>query len=897
MEKVGKDDLLLVISDHGFTSFRRGVNLNSWLLDKGLLHLKEGTDGSAEWLRDVDWSRTKAYSLGLTGMFLNLEGREAEGIVKPGEEAEAVKQEIIAGLNGLRDEEKDEIGINEAFDTAALYQGPYLRNAPDLLIGYNHGYRVSWDCATGMVDGPVFEDNLKAWSGDHGVDPRIVPGVIFANREIHDDDPALMDIAPTALSLFGIEPPKHMDGKPIYDRARFENDDPTQGGTGSDGRTAMRPRSRWIGVLVLVGLLAPVLQACAGPAAADDERKVIVIGIDGMDWGLTERLMAEGQLPNLSKLAAEGSARPLGTSVPPLSPVAWSDFITGTDSGGHGIFDFIHRHPDSLSPYLSTSEPERAGLATKLPFLPEVIPMGKYCLPLASEEQVLLRYGTPFWEVLEEGGVETTVIRMPANFPVTGTATRELSGMGTPDILGTYGTFTFYTTDVFTERKTVGGGQVVPMDLWDDIARGKIFGPPDSMLCDAPELEVDFRVYLDSDEPVAKIEIDDARAIVEVGEWSPWMPVSFDLTASGSLPGIVRFFLKQLEPEVELYATPVNIDPMSPAQPISHPDDYAAELAEATGLFYTQGMPEDTRAFSEGYLSRDEFLEQARIAGEENVTQFRHVLDGFENGLLFYYFGNLDQISHMMWGTMDPEHPSFIEEEDAPYADFVPSLYRKADEVVGHAMSAIDDNTTLLVMSDHGFASWRRSFHLNAWLAENGYVTPRSDDRDPGALLNVDWSRTRAYGLGFNGLYVNLSGREKNGIVSESEKQALLEEIRDRLLEATDPETGEPAITKVYLAGEHFTGRGKLEIGPDLLVGYAKGTRGHSNSAIGQITGDPILSDNTDEWTGDHGMDHETVPGVLFINRPLKRPAESLRDLAASVLAEFGIEGFPPVSV
>lgn len=235
MEKVGKDDLLLVISDHGFTSFRRGVNLNKWLLDKGLLHLKEGKDGSAEWLRDVDWSRTKAYSLGLTGMFLNLEGREAEGIVKPGEEAEAVKQEIIAGLNGLRDEEKDEIGINEAFDTAALYQGPYLRNAPDLLIGYNHGYRVSWDCATGMVDGPVFEDNLKAWSGDHGVDPRIVPGVIFANREIHDDDPALMDIAPTALSLFGIEPPKHMDGKPIYDRARFENDGPTQGGTGSDG--------------------------------------------------------------------------------------------------------------------------------------------------------------------------------------------------------------------------------------------------------------------------------------------------------------------------------------------------------------------------------------------------------------------------------------------------------------------------------------------------------------------------------------------------------------------------------------------------------------------------------------------------------------------------------------
>jgi predicted AlkP superfamily phosphohydrolase/phosphomutase len=222
MDRLNEGDLLMVLSDHGFASFRRGVNLNSWLKANGYLTLKAGADGKSEWLRDVDWSKTRAFALGLTGMFLNIEGREAEGIVPRGQEAQKLKDEIIAKLNGLRDEEKGEVGINEIFDTSRLYSGPYLANAPDLLIGYNAGYRTSWDCATGVVAGPVFEDNVKAWSGDHCIDPRLVPGVLFANRKIDRDDPALIDIAPTALRLFGVEPPGHMDGKPLYDKSSFE---------------------------------------------------------------------------------------------------------------------------------------------------------------------------------------------------------------------------------------------------------------------------------------------------------------------------------------------------------------------------------------------------------------------------------------------------------------------------------------------------------------------------------------------------------------------------------------------------------------------------------------------------------------------------------------------------
>jgi predicted AlkP superfamily phosphohydrolase/phosphomutase len=230
MDKLKDGDLLMVISDHGFNSFRRGVNINAWLLENGYLTLKEGTDGSSEWLRDVDWSKTKAYALGLTGMFLNIEGREGEGIVAPGEEAEALKAELCEKLTGLMDEEKDELGMSEAFDTHKLYAGPYIGNAPDILLGYNRGYRVSWDCATGVVSGPIFEDNTKAWSGDHCIDPRLVPGVLFCNRPIDRDDPALIDIAPTALQQFGVKPPVYMDGKVLFDGGAFE-DRPAKSGT------------------------------------------------------------------------------------------------------------------------------------------------------------------------------------------------------------------------------------------------------------------------------------------------------------------------------------------------------------------------------------------------------------------------------------------------------------------------------------------------------------------------------------------------------------------------------------------------------------------------------------------------------------------------------------------
>src|SRR5207245_8426100 len=131
---------------------------------------------------------------------------EGQSIVKPGDEGARTKAEIMAALKRLRDTGTGETAVNEAFDTAKLYSGPYLQNAPDLIIGFNAGYRTSWDGATGVVSGPVFEDNVKAWIGDHCIDPRLVPGLLFASRQIERDAPGLVDSAATLLLPFGIDP-------------------------------------------------------------------------------------------------------------------------------------------------------------------------------------------------------------------------------------------------------------------------------------------------------------------------------------------------------------------------------------------------------------------------------------------------------------------------------------------------------------------------------------------------------------------------------------------------------------------------------------------------------------------------------------------------------------------
>ncbi|REJ86249.1 MAG: hypothetical protein DWQ30_01115 [Acidobacteria bacterium] len=653
---------------------------------------------------------------------------------------------------------------------------------------------------------------------------------------------------------------------------------------------------RRTGAAPLVGALVAVflLIACGGNHGAPDGTRVIILGFDGMDPELTQQLVEAGRLPNFARLIEQGHFQELETSVPPQSPVAWSNFVTGRDSGGHGIFDFIHRDPKTLFPL-------PAGTEIVEPENPRTLELGKYCLPLGGAETISTRQGTPFWQVLEERGVETSILRMPANYPPSGTASRELTGMGTPDLNGTDGQFSFYTSELFAfAGEDISGGEIFELDVYDNVVEAKLYGAENPFLCEGGRMEQPFRVFLDPESESAKIELGDQEAVIGVGEWTDWLEVEFELAPLMKQAGIVRMYLRALEPEFELYTTPIDYDPMDDAAPIAHPPGFAAELAEGTGRrFYTEGMPEDTKAYTDGVFTLEDFLAQIEIAGSDQYEQYPWVLDDFmqrPGGLMFYYVGNVDLTGHVMWRTRDAEHPHYDAELDAPHEDLIPQLYERLDQMVGltlDRLEAEDPNALLVVMSDHGFTSWRNTLHLNAWLAQEGYLVPKDPDtpNDPSYLTNIDWSQTRAYGVGLSGLYVNLAGREREGIVPPADRRQLMHEIRDKLLAVRHPETGEPAVTEVWLA-EDYLDRGALDLGPDIQVGYARHWHGDNDSALGSVVGD-VFSTNDGRWTGDHIMDHREVPGVLMTNRALRAEATSLRDLAGVLLLEFGIEGFP----
>ena len=416
------------------------------------------------------------------------------------------------------------------------------------------------------------------------------------------------------------------------------------------------------------------------------------------------------------------------------------------------------------------------------------------------------------------------------------------------------------------------------------------------MLIESEDLKAPFTVYVDDEYLVAKIVVGQEEFILQQGEWSEWVPVEFEMIPYvQSINATARFFLKEIRPEFELYVSPINLDPAAPLMPISTPVGYATELAEATGRFYTQGMPEDTNALNEGVFNNADFMTQAAMVHTEIRNQFDYVLNEFRGGFLFYYFGNLDQVSHMMWRAMDPEHPAHDPIADAPYANAVIDRYVDVDDFIGETLGKLPENTTLVVMSDHGFTSWRRAMNLNTWLLENGYITLINPRRVTGIPYfgNVDWESTEAYAVGLNGVYINLRGREANGSVMPLDQDTLSAEIAEKLLSFIDPITGEQAVTKVYHRDEVFAAGGYLDIGPDLIVGFAKGVRGSNESALGEFSTE-IIFDNDHPWSGDHLMDHETVPGVLFSSRPLQRVVTSLQNLAGVLLAEFGIEDFPP---
>ncbi|HUG80889.1 MAG TPA: alkaline phosphatase family protein [Bryobacterales bacterium] len=629
-------------------------------------------------------------------------------------------------------------------------------------------------------------------------------------------------------------------------------------------RTPRHLFARGIAAVCLLTLLVHI--NCGGPVTGDVGKRIIVLGIDGMDPKFLERHW--DQLPNLDRLRREGDFKPLTTTIPPQSPVAWSSVITGLDAGGHGIYDFVHRNPFSRLPFSSMAETSEAG---------STLDIGDWVIPLSSAEVKQSRRGDAFWPHLTDAGVPAGIIRMPANFPPVGEGSRSLSGMGTPDMHGTYGEFTFYTDDPERKSENVSGGEIVRLPAFRHNIELEIKGPVNSFLKDQPVTTVPLTVNRDPSEPVVRFDLAGESFILKEGEWSGWLRASFPLIGDlQSASGIFRVYLRQVRPRFELYVTPINIDPTSPALPISTPASYSAALAEAIGLFYTQGMAEDTSAYRQGTLTLDEFMVQSRGVLEETRAMLRYELSQFKSGLLFFYISSVDQNAHMLWGRHD---------------DKLLEIYRETDKMVGEAMELIDDQTTLIVMSDHGFERFDRAVNLNTLLLRTGFLAlddPRNTGKDE-LFQHVDWSRTRAYAMGINSIYINRLGREEGGIVAEGEEfDQTIAELRKALLAFRDPDNGEQVIEELYESEKVFKAL-PTEFAPDLIVGYRPPYRTSWETGLGGVPAQTVV-DNDDAWIGDHCIAPQYVPGVLLSNRKIALGDPGLTDVPVTLLREFGVE-------
>jgi len=651
-------------------------------------------------------------------------------------------------------------------------------------------------------------------------------------------------------------------------------------------------------ILPMVILISAILlfNGCQGEQG--DNQKILILGFDGMDHIILSDLMHKGKVPNFSRLASEGCFYKLETSIPPQSPVAWSNFITGKDPGGHGIFDFIHRVPETMELYLSTSRSETPDekLDLGLFSVPNTfrIPFTKYHLPFSGGEVTLMRQGKAFWEYLDEAGIECTISRVPSNYPPVTAGTRSLSGMGTPDLLGSYGNFSFYTNNPPDKKQEIAGGKIFAVDIMENKIDNYLYGPPNTFLAGMPDLRIPLTVYLDRENLLAKIVLPDREILLRQGEWSEWVQLNFEVIPYvQSLSGICKFYLKEVSPGFKLYVTPINIDPSNPALPISYPDSYARELYDKIGFFYTQGMAEDTNALSNEVLSNEEFLQQSEFVFQDQMKMFDLEMERFHKtrrGLLFFYFSTLDQNSHVFWRTMDHKSPAYNPERDSEFTEVMEDLYLRMDNILGQALARISADTTLIVMSDHGFSPFYRAFQLNTWLLEHGYITLKDPAKQEESELfhNIDWSKTRAYALGLNGLYINLKGREPNGIVQPgAERDGLAETLIFELEQVRDSENDMQVILNVFDTQKVYTGPYK-KIAPDLIIGYNRGYRSAWENALVSFPRQ-LIKDNTNAWSGDHCMSPKVVPGIFLSNKRTRIINPRLQDLAPSILAEFGL--------
>lgn len=606
-----------------------------------------------------------------------------------------------------------------------------------------------------------------------------------------------------------------------------------------------------LAIIILV-LIAAGIMGVMSLGGVKKTNKVIILGFDGMDPNVLQKGWESGRFPNLKKLRDNGYFSPLQTVVPPQSPVAWASFITGDDPSKHGVYDFIERDPSNYGLNLVFS---------------------------GNDKNTTTLHSTPFWEKTTASRVPVTVLFLPDTFEPPKTLTGEMiSGMGVPDVLGTQGTFTLFTTKKYPTNDYTWRGKVISVSKVKTI-NTNIEGPKYNSGTHTKVSTIPLKIRIVDDKSV-EIMVQNQTFSIQKGEFSDWKKLEFSIDFFTKVKGIVKFYLKNTAPDFELYMSPINFDPETPFKPISTPKSFSAKLSKEMGLYSTLGLPHDTWALEENVFDENAFLKQADSILSERRRIYYSKLEKYNNGIFFAYFGMPDTISHMFW--------RFLNDPTSPYHDTINQYYDKMDEIVGQTLSKIDRDTTLIILSDHGFYSFDYEMNVNTFLLKNGYLVLKNGKKGTGPLFDsVDWSKTKAYAAGYNSVFFNISGRESGGIVDQNDVSNLQKEIISKFMEEENQLTHEKIMKHVYTRQEMGISTDD-SYAPDLILGFYKGTRSSWDSAIGATTVD-VIQKRTYKWSGDHLFDPTEVPGVLFSNKKLGLKNPKITEVMPNVLKMVGI--------
>jgi len=616
------------------------------------------------------------------------------------------------------------------------------------------------------------------------------------------------------------------------------------------------------------------------------EKKVIILGFDGIDPDLLSEWMGEGKLPNLKRLGERGTFLKLGTTNPAESPVAWSSFATGTNPGKTSIFDFLNRDPQTYMPDLATTSFSEGKFLLRL-------------FPIEKPNVACNRKGTSFWQIASRNGLKCVILQAPVTFPpekVVGG--KLLSGLGVPDIRGTQGTFSYYATDVREEGDTEMGGKITNVKIEDGKIETVIYGPRNRLSRRREDILIPLKIEVIGDKQ-AIINIQDREEKLEVGHWSDWFVIKFKMSPLIKVYGMGRFYLISIKPEFRLYLCPINFYPRKPPFPISYPESFCKKLAEEIGLYKTLGWAVDSWALSENRIDEKIFLEDLFYTMNQREEIMMSMLKKKDFDLFVFIFQASDRVQHMFWRLIDESHPAYDREKAEKYGDAILKVYQKMDGIVGEVMPFVDENTTLFVISDHGFHPFRKAVNLNTWLVKNGYMNLSSGKGKQYKLEdlfgrgefwpNVDWQRTKAYALGLGSIYMNLKGREMYGTVKPGEEyDSLREEIVTKLKNLKDPVTGKKVIVDVYKREDIYQGE-YLKEAPDLVVGFNEGYRVSWQSALGGVPPEMIV-ENRSNWSGDHcSFDPSITQGIFLSNSKSPQESASIVDIAPTVLEIFNL--------